>query len=264
MQMWPRVLIGVPTFEGMKYCLNEFIEGVRNLTYPNADVLLVYNSRGKDFFEELKKEKDFIVVWDETLAEKPVERLISSRNKILDYAVEKGYDYVFALDADVVCPKNIIEELVKCSKDIVSGLYFNYFNSSGEMKILSVAWRGITEEEFEIIKKQVKFPESVKSHEDLNRHLTQKEIESNSLLEVVHPSAGCMLISKKIFWNIRYGLPEATDKQFSDDICFIREAKKQGFKVYCHTNFKCDHLLDGKFAKDEKGNFVHPINGSLK
>jgi DNA-binding response OmpR family regulator len=65
-------------------------------------------------------------------------------------------------------------------------IVFNYFNSRQGLKILSVAWRAITPEEFEIIKKQVRFPQSVKSHEDLQRHLTQEEIDSNSLLEVVY------------------------------------------------------------------------------
>jgi GT2 family glycosyltransferase len=263
MEVWPRVLIGVSIFEGMRYCLKEFFAGVRNLSYPNADVLLVDNSINEGFFDELKKEKDFVVVRDEVSAAKPAERLVSSRNKVLDYAIENKYDYVFVLDADVVCPREIIEELMKCRKDIVSGLYFNYFNSRQGLKILSVAWRAITPEEFEIIKKQVRFPQSVKSHEDLQRHLTQEEIDSNSLLEVVYPSAGCMLLSREVFIRIRYGLPNATSEGLTavgDDIYFMNEARKIGFKAFCHTKFKCDHLLEGKFVQDENGNLIHPLN----
>jgi GT2 family glycosyltransferase len=263
MQIWPKVLIGVPIFEGMNYCMKEFFEGIRALSYPNADVLLVDNSIHDGFFEELKKEKDFIVIRDKTFAKNPVERLVGSRNKVLDHAIENRYDFVFALDADVVCPKEIIEELMRCRKDIISGLYFGYFNSKEGMKILSVAWRGITKEEFEVIRKQVKLPESVKSHEDLQRHLTQREIDSNSLFEVIYPSAGCMLISKNVFTKVRYGWLEVPDKNFTasgDDIYFINEARKAGFKSFCHTKFKCDHLLSGKFIRDEKGNFIHPLN----
>jgi GT2 family glycosyltransferase len=262
MGIWPRVLIGVPTFGGMKYCLDEFLVGLRNLTYPNAEILMVDNSLNDNFFEELKKERDIVVVRDETLAKKPAERLVSSRNKILDYAVEKGFDYVFMLDADVVCPRGIIEELMKCRKEVISGLYFGYFNSSGKLKILSVAWRGITPEEFAVIRSKVKLSESVKSHEDLQRHLTQEEIDSNSLLEVIYPSAGCMLLSRAVFSMVRYGLPE-TPEGFTasgDDIYFIREARKLGFGIWCHTGFKCDHLLDGKYTKDSQGRLIHPLN----
>lgn len=230
MAVWPKVLIGVPIFEGMRYCLKEFFEGLRRMTYPNADVLLVDNSKGAGFFEELKKEKEFIVVRDESSAERPAERLVSSRNLVLDYAIKNGYDYVFALDADVTTPPNIIEALLGYRKDIISGLYFNYFGSSRGLKVLSVAWMPIKPEEFEIIKQKIKLPESVKSHEHLQRHLTQKEIESNRVVEVLYPSAGCMLLSKDVFWNVRYGLPSVASRDLTavgDDIYFIGEARKK-------------------------------------
>ncbi len=44
------------------------------------------------------------------------------------------------LDSDVIPPKNIIQELLDCNKDLVSGLYYNYFISDGETKYLPVAW----------------------------------------------------------------------------------------------------------------------------
>ena len=31
------------------------------------------------------------------------------------------------MDPDVIAPKNIIKELLKDNKDIISGLYYNYF-----------------------------------------------------------------------------------------------------------------------------------------
>jgi len=260
----PKVLIGVSIFDGMGYCLDRFLKGLRSLTYKNCDVLFVDNSRGDEFFKELKeKAGEFVVVKDDTAGEKPAERLVSSRNRVLDYALENGYDHVFALDADVAAPKNMIEELLKHKKDIVSGLYFGYFSSSGKLKALSVAWRAITEEEFNVIKKQVKFPDAVKSHEDLQRHLTPAEAESNELLEVLYPSAGCMLVSRKVFEKARYGLIEAPNKRLNaggDDIYFIDKARKEGFKAYVDPKLKCDHFLEGKFKQDEKGRLIHPLN----
>lgn len=262
MDVWPKVLIGVPIFDGMRYCLDEFFRGIGSLTYPNADVLVVDNSFGDEFFDELKKEIGFIVLRDETSARKPAERLVSSRNLILGYALQNGYDYVFALDADVVCPRDIIERLLECKKDIVSGLYFNYFNSKPGLKVLSVAWKGILPEEFEIIRSQIKLPANVLSHNDLQRHLTQKEIDSDELVDVIYPSAGCMLVSKEVFSKARYGIPRAPEgfTAVGDDIYFLQEAKKFGFGAWCHTALKCDHLLAGKFVKDENGNLIHPLN----
>ena len=259
----PKVLVGAPVYRGVKYCLKEFLTGVRNLSYENFDVLIVDNSKGDEFFEELKKEEgsNLKVLKDDTEEEKPIMRLISSRNKILEYALEGGYDYIFMMDADIVAPSDIIEGLLECEKDIVSGLYFGYFGVK-KTKMLSIAWMPITKEEFEIMRKQVTFPSSIRSHEDLNRHLTQKEIDDNELLEVLYPSAGCMLISRKVFEKVRYGLLDAPEgKVVSDDIYFFKKAREAGFKLYCYTKYKCDHLLEGKYKRDKRGNLLHPLLG---
>lgn len=256
----PAVLVGAPIFDGMKYCLKEFLDGVRNLSYGNYEVLLVDNSRTNEFFEELKKESGVTVLKDDTNEELPIKRLVSSRNKILEYAIENGYDYVFMLDSDVIAPQNAIEGLLECEKDIVSGLYWNNFMSSGVMKWLPVVWMQITKEEFEIIRQKMNFA-GASSFKDLQRHMTQKEAESGKLFEVLYPSAGCMLLDKKVFREIRYGVPEAPSGQIgTDDIYFVQKAREAGFVPYCHTGFLCEHLVKGKYKKDEKGNLVHPLN----
>lgn len=256
----PRVLVGVPIFDGMNYCLKEFLEGIRALTYSNCDVLLMDNSKSNEFFEELKKEKEIIVLKEGTQEEKPVLRLISSRNKIIEYALKNDYDYILMMDSDVIPPKNIIEELISCNKNIISGLYFNYFVSSGETKFLPVSWRAITPEEFELIKQKVRFPPHI-TCENLQRHMTQEEADSGKVLEVLYASAGCMLISKKIFENIKYDLIGAPEGAVvTDDIIFMKKVRKKGFKIYCNTKLKCEHLIKGKFRKDKDGNLIHPIN----
>ncbi len=160
------------------------------------------------------------------------------------------------MDADVIPPKDAIEQLISCEKDIVSGVYYNYFMSSGQLKILPVAWASISEKEFEEFKKQVEFSPSVKSHLDLQRHLTKEEVDSEKLFKVVYPSAGCMLISRKVFEKINYDL---INEKFADDISFIKKASEKGFEPYCFTKVKCDHLVSGKYEKDSKGNLVHTL-----
>jgi hypothetical protein len=88
-------------------------------------------------------------------------------------------------------------------------------------------------------------------------HLIPKEFESNEVHEVVIPSAGCMLISRKVFEKIRYELLDLNAIGFQDksvrtgdDIGFILGAKKQGFQVFCHTGVKCEHLVKEKYISD--------------
>jgi GT2 family glycosyltransferase len=256
----PKVLIGTPTFEGMEYCLKEFLDGVRGIDYSNYDVLFVDNSEEDTFFTELKKEEGIISVRDTTNDTSNVMRLISSRNIILQYALENNYDYVLMIDADVVPPKNVLKELLGCKKDIVSGWYFNYFNISGKTKWLPCVWKKLSHELFDEIKE--KYPslmDGYGSPESMTEHLTKPDVESGKLFEVVIPSAGCMLLSKAVFEKISYGMPEDKKPEQSDDIYFLEKARNAGFQPYCYTKVRCEHLVSGKYEKNSDGTLSHPL-----
>jgi GT2 family glycosyltransferase len=256
---FPKVLVASPTYEGMKYCHEKFFKRIKSLDYPKYDILIVDNSESEEYFNQLMKE-GVLLIRDNTKEKDKMIRLINSRNKIIDFAVNNNYDYILMLDSDVMPPKNIIQELLNCKKDIVSGIYYNYFIVSGKTQWLPVAWKEITEKEFEVMTKQVNFPSFIKSHLDIKRHLTEEEVNTNNLLEVLVPSAGCMLISKKVFSKIKYGLIDTKNLglKTTDDIFFILEARKKGFASYCCTKIKCEHIVLDKF-KVEEGFYKHPI-----
>ena len=257
----PKVLVAAPTYKGMKYCHDEFFSRIKSLTYPNYDILIVDNTEDESYFTELKKDENLVVIKDDTKETKKMARLISSRNKIAEYALKNDYEYVLMLDSDVIPPENIIEELLNCNKDLASGIYFNYFMVDGKLQIQPVAWKQLTEEEFKDIKKKIDFPSFVKSNLDVKRHLTREEVASNKLLEVLIPSGGCLLIKRKVFEKIRYGLAnteEMNNIKTTDDIYFALQARKKGFESYCYTKVKCKHLISKKFRKEGKV-YSHPI-----
>ncbi len=256
----PKVLVASPIFDSMKYCLKEFLNSMKSLDYNNYNFLLVDNSKKDDFFNELTEEKDVILIRDNSKEETNLKRVVHSRNKILQYAIDNYYDYILMMDSDVIPPKNIISELLKCDKHIVSGIYFNYFYPSGKERWLPVAWTSITEEEFNEIKSKVALSPLIKSNLDIRRHLTQEEIESGNLIKVLIPSPGCMLIKKEVFEKARYGLVDVPENTHtSDDIYFIKKASEMGFESYCFTKIKCEHLVKGKYNKDSEGNLQHPL-----
>ena len=257
----PKVLIGSPVYNKMEYCIKQFFDSIKNIEYDNYDILLIDNSEGYEFFNKLKQEEKIIVIKDDTKETENIQKVISSRNKILKYAFDNNYDYLLMMDCDVLPPKNILSELIKCNKDIVSGLYFNYFQRDGELMLLPIAWKTLTPEEFEDLKTKVNLPSDIQTNLDVRRHLFEEEVESNELLEVHFPSAGCMLISKKVLENetIKYGLEKiSNNRKTSDEIYFINRARELGFKIYCYTKLKCEHLAIQKYEKDNQGNLIHP------
>jgi len=263
MNQAPKILVAAPTYEGMKYCQDEFFNAIKSLEYSNYNILIVDNSEKEDYFNEIKKIDKLIVLRDNTDEKDKILRLISSRNKILDYAIENDYDYILMMDSDVIPPKNIIQELLLCDKDIVSGLYYNYFVVDGKTKWLPVAWTELSEEEFENIKKMTNLPSFVKSRFDLRARMTSEEANSNQLIKVFIPSAGCLLMNKSVFSKIRYGLLDVSkltpDINTTDDIYFMTKARESGFSSFCYTKIKCEHLVKGKYRKDSEGYYIHPM-----
>lgn len=246
-----KVLVASPIHDKMEYCLNEFIEAIKNISFPH-DFLLVDNSKDDNFFFKIKEK---IPVIRYSSKESNLKKVVHSRNLILEYAVKNSYDFILMMDSDVIPPKDIIEKLLSHKKDIVSGLYFNEFQSNNEIKLLPVAWFYLTEEEFSELKSKSNI--SV-SRFEIRRHMTLEEAESDKLFEVLYPSAGCMLISRKVFEKIKYGLLD-TSIITSDDIYFFDKAREAGFKMFVDTSIKCRHLFKGKFEKDESGNLKNPL-----
>ena len=194
-----KILVASPIYDKMEYCFSYFLESINSISYPH-DILLVENSKDDKFYEKIK---DQVNVIKDNSEGTNLQKVVHSRNLILDYALKNNYDYVLMLDSDVLVPKDIIEKLLNHKKDIVSGLYYNYFNE----KLLPVAWTLFTEQEFQELKNKYHISQP---RLEIRRHLTQEEASSNKLIEVLYPSAGCMLISRKVFDEARKS--EGTDE----------------------------------------------------
>jgi len=246
----PKILVASPIFKGMKYCLKEFLEGVKNLDYENYQILFVDNSKENDFFEELKRKEGIIVLKDDTLEEKNLKRVVDSRNKIIEYAIINNFDYLFMMDADVIPPKNTLKELLSCGKEVVSGVYYNLFKYSGKIIKLPTVWVFFNEEEFAEFKRV--YNTEHKSRFEIKRHLTDEEVKTGKLFEVIYPSAGCMLLKKNIFKKFKYKF----EKGSTDEISFLDDIRREKIKIYCNTKIICKHLIEGKRIGE---NSYHPL-----
>jgi len=253
-----KILIGVPVYSGVKYCFDNFLKHIQNIKGFDFDVLIVDNSRDDDFFNEIQKRDNLIVIKDNTDEEKNMLRLISSRNKILDYASKNKYDYLLMMDSDVMVPENILLKLFDAKKDVISGLYFNLFNSGGKQKLLPVCYKEIEENIFKEMQLRGMIPEFVKDKSDIRRNLTPEEIEKGEVIEVLIPSAGCLLLSSKAFTSgAKYGLLKETNGlRTTDDIGFFKELKNKEFQLYCDPSVYCKHEAFQKYKSNE-GN--HPV-----
>lgn len=256
------ILVAAPTFEGMDYCFNDFVNCLKTLDKDNFTykILIVDNSKSKKYFRKINKIKGIKVIYDDSDEEDNFKRLISSRNKILEYAVKKGFDYLLMMDVDVMIPRNILTKLLSHNKDVVSGLYFNIFPLDGEPNYASVAYMPVTKEEYEEQKSKNKIPFFIKSEKDwlLRRHLYKSEMKEAKLLEVKWPCNGCLLLSRTAFTSgVKYLLwddPLLQGVKTSDDIHFFKNLRDNGFKMYCDCSLICEHRFKEKYVRG-----IHPI-----
>ena len=118
MSQQPKILVGCPTCNLYEYCLDDYLEGIKKLTYSNFDLIIVDNSE-----EEYKKlkEKNIKVIKDKYV-EPAVKRIVNSRNILRKYALENNYDYFLSLEQDVVPPEDIIQRLLSHNKKAITGV----------------------------------------------------------------------------------------------------------------------------------------------
>lgn len=226
----PRVLVGCPTADYKKYCLDKYIEGVKNLTYDNYEVIIVDNSKDESYKELIEKEG--IKVIKDRWTEWARGRIVSSRNKLREEFLKGKYDYLLLLSQDVIPPKDIIEKLIKHKKDIVTAVYYSY------------VFLPLTKKK-KIIPRVFKIKTQDTTDKTTNYTLVPmiKESSGNELLEIDACGLGCCLVSRAIMETISFRYKKDT-KDF-DDLPFCFDAKKSGFEIYADMNVKCMHYIEG-------------------
>jgi len=217
----PKVLVGCPTSNHKEYCLKQYAEAVKNLTYPNYDILLVDNSENDEYLKKIKKEG--LPATKGPYFEGARDRIITSRNILREKTIE-SYDYLLSLEQDVIPPKDIIEKLMRHGKEIVTGVYFaNNVMPDGTTALIPLVYK-LTDEKTLSMKP-----------------LSEDEVFKDQLMQVVSCGLGCVLINKKVLEKIKFKY----EKNTFDDRWFCIDAYKLKIPIYVDTSVRCKHLISG-------------------
>lgn len=220
--MLPKVLVGCPTSSHKSYCLNEYVKGVKSLTYDNFDILLVDNSKDNLYFNDIKNFG--LPVVKGPFDESARQRIVDSRNILRQKVLDGNYDYFLSLEQDVIPPPDIIQRLLKHKKSIVSGIYFTYQENNGiNLGLRPVLWKKTGKNGLSI--------------------MTEKEFFEPGLIEVGACGLGCVLIHKDVLKKVNFRFGKEYDG--FDDMWFCYDSFNSGFKIYADTSAKCKHLIIG-------------------
>jgi GT2 family glycosyltransferase len=219
MSQQPKILVGCPTCNLYEYCLDDYLEGIKKLTYSNFDLIIVDNSE-----EEYKKlkEKNIKVIKDKYV-EPAVKRIVNSRNILRKYALENNYDYFLSLEQDVVPPEDIIQRLLSHNKKAITGVIFSKFKG----EILPLLW---------------------KENGESLEFFQNSELEPERLEKIRTCGLACILIHKEILKKIEFRYEK--DKNCFDDMFLCNDLKENNIPLYVDTGLKCKHLIKNKTWKN--------------
>lgn len=209
------ILVAIPCEEFIEV---ETFESIWNLVVPNG------------------YELDFRVVKGNNISQ--------IRNLIANWA--KHYDYLLAVDSDMVLPKDILRKMLAADKDIISGLYIQRKYGKQIVELYRVTPNGGMD------------------------NIPYSLLENRGIVEVAACGFGCCLIKSEVFRKMEY--PHFVYKSalnhrdtVSEDVYFCKKARDIGFKVWADTSIKCDHIGAFTFSIDtpEQKNILEVYNQDL-
>ena len=235
-----KILIGSPVNEMYDYCVEEYVNALKSLTYPNFDILLVDNSKGDYFFNKLKSLN--IPVIKGKYFDEPRDRMVFGRNLLKEKAIKENYDYFLNLDQDVLPPSDIIERFLSGKRRVLTGIYFNY-------KQFTPKEKGSREGN----RHGQLFP-TIWAHIDNKgslRQIEEHELSPSRVIQVGLCGSGCLFIHKSVLKKITFHYSKENDdpsvnKLIFDDSYFCDDLRKLKIPIYADTSIVCRHLIKNK------------------
>lgn len=166
-------------------------------------------------------------------AQKPIS--FNRNNIVKKFLANPEADYLMMLDGDIIPPPNILD-LVLYQKDIIGGLCFSFSQISlGQTSIVPL-----------ILKRNKKKIQGDKFY----KYTPLNKKKWTGLTECDAIGTGHIIISRKVledpYWIKSGGwfvnqYNKTGDKEIGLDLNFCYRAKKLGYPIFCHTDFKCGH-----------------------
>lgn len=114
----PKILVTCPTHQVKEYCFQEWIDNVKNLTYPNYDILLVDNSPDDSYVNKWGNQVPMIHLKNTNQdPQRTGDRICASMAVIQKHFLKGNYTHWMNIEADNIPPKDIIETLLKYGQD---------------------------------------------------------------------------------------------------------------------------------------------------
>ncbi|MBI4044502.1 MAG: hypothetical protein HY392_02240 [Candidatus Diapherotrites archaeon] len=220
----PRILVGSPVTSLKKYCLADYLKGLKSLTYENKEFFVVDDSPNDQSVSEAFKAEGIScmrVPFNENIAQ----MLADSRNVLRQKALDDDFDFFLQIEQDVIPPADVIEHLLSNGKKIVSAAFFNFSHQQDTSMILP--------NHFSLINPADK-------HTSITRRLAFEDLWPSRLIKIFLTGIGCILIHKSVLKEIKFRVDPNLNAY--DDVHFCRDANEKRFEIFLDSRVMCLHL----------------------
>lgn len=235
---WPRVLVGITTYEGKDYMFPKCYKAAREFDYPSDryDVLVVDNSDDKGrYFRKLKKRG---VSWVEHISRgaNSREALTKSQNLIRKRFLAGDYDYLLMLESDLLPEKDQLKRLLSFSKPVVGS---TYFIGTGDVKVPCIFLSDVKVEGFQGTR-----PIGVIRKNNVNVGTDYEEVKrflGTGLRQVHGCGLGCTLIRRSVVEDTPFWCDARFDNKHSD-VYFYLDLERSRTPVFVDTDRVVPHF----------------------
>jgi len=222
----PKILIGIPTYEGKNYCLEEFLDNIRKFDYPKSkiDIYIADNSKTNENAKMINKKYGLKVFWKDYSGQTIFEKMADSHNQIRRYFLDSDNEYLLHLESDIFPPPNILQELLWCRKPIVNSLY-QVFDGSWRTPCIAL---NDTKHKF---------------HNEFVFHYTLDNFWhwyiDGKVKKTFIAGIGCSLMKRKVLENFSFRFNPNEEKP--PDTWFAEDLRKSGVQNWVHTGLISFH-----------------------
>ncbi len=224
-----KVLIAIGTCDKFAYCEEKAITAILNQTYQNFDFLIVDNSESLIYSTQLKSKypAEIIHIKRQRYFR---DSLGSVRKAIKDYAVSRGYDYLFCVDADMVIPLDALQKLTVHNVDFCTGVIGYNHDPQGRTTCY------IAHDKQNKVK--------LTGQPNLKALLFSELKDSNDIREIISCGLSCYLIKVNHLIGMDFYISHS-QMDFLEDRTFCRDLTQKGIKLWLDPTILPAHLHIG-------------------
>ena len=135
--MDPKVLLASPVNIVKEYCLFDWLEMLRTLTYPGLEIFLIDNSPTPEFAKKINS-LGFNCGYEAPRAQEIRYVMLTSMERLRVKFLSGDYTHFFMLECDIFPPPDIIEKLIAHDLDVVGTTYFTYQGYESKLQLRTI------------------------------------------------------------------------------------------------------------------------------